>query len=157
VLAFVGLASALFITSALHGMNQLARVEFLSQAASDAAGLQIEIDHLLIRVKDAANYVNSGAGNQQLEKVRNPVNGSRYVTDLGYLATQDGQRHSLAGTPTAPRPARAKSPGWPPSPTASPAMPLWPIPTIIRACSVGTVRMRWCWFRDCRAPRPMKS
>jgi hypothetical protein len=67
VLAFVGLASALFITSALHGMNQLARVEFLSQAASDAAGLQIEIDHLLIRVKDAANYVNSGAGNQQLE------------------------------------------------------------------------------------------
>lgn len=106
VLAFVGLASVLFIASALHGMNQLARVEFFSQADSDAAGLQIEVDHLLLRVKDAANYVNSGVGDLQLEKVRNPVNGSRYVTDLGYLATRDGQRHSLAGN-TDSTPARA--------------------------------------------------
>jgi hypothetical protein len=52
VLAFVGLAGR-----ALHHLGAAWHEPagaggILSQAASDAAGLQIEIDHLLIRVKD---------------------------------------------------------------------------------------------------------
>jgi signal transduction histidine kinase/CheY-like chemotaxis protein len=95
VLAFIGVISIVFTVSALRSMNQLAHGQFVSQADADAADVRIEIDHLMLRVKDAANYVSAGEGDMQLAKMRNNVNGSRYVTDIGYISTADLQNRSL--------------------------------------------------------------
>ena len=95
VLVFVGVVSTVFTVSALRAMSQLAQGQFVSEADASAADLRVEIDHLLLRLKDAANYVTSDASLLQLAKVQNKVNGSRYVTDLGYITPGDRQRHSL--------------------------------------------------------------
>ena len=150
VLAFVGTVSAVFTISALHAMNQLAQVEFRSQAASHAANMTIQIERLILRVKDAANYINSDMGAVQLTKVRNSVNGSDYVTDIGYLGTADNQRHSLqtsaplAAAPEEVRRLTARR-------NSGPASPSWPAPTIIPACSRTNAATLWCSSRACRA------
>jgi hypothetical protein len=150
VLAFVGLLAALFITSALHGMNQLARAEFVSQAASDAAGLRIEIDHLLIRVKDAANYVNSNAPDLAAQKLTGALNGSRYVPDEA-IWRHDGCAIRAWGRRQHRRPRRDRQPGAIAAGQAGYAL-WWPIPTY--PALFGRDRQdALVLVQACRAPR----
>jgi hypothetical protein len=61
VLGFVGLLAVIFTLSALETMDRLGHAQFVSQTEAHETALRTQIDHLVIRLKDTANYVNSNA------------------------------------------------------------------------------------------------
>ncbi|WP_206239689.1 hybrid sensor histidine kinase/response regulator [Novosphingobium terrae] len=97
VLGFVGLLAVIFTASALTGMNRLGRAQFLAQAQAHETELGTQIDHLALRLKDAANYVNADVATYPAQKVSGNLTGTPYVLDQGFLAVADHLRHSGMG------------------------------------------------------------
>ncbi|WP_068079935.1 hybrid sensor histidine kinase/response regulator [Novosphingobium rosa] len=94
VLGFVGLLAVIFTASALTGMNRLGRAQFQAQAQAHETELRTQIDHLVVRLKDAANYVDAGVETYPAPKLSGSLTGTPYVLDQGYLAVADHLRHS---------------------------------------------------------------
>jgi len=107
VLGFVGLLSVIFTLSALETMDRLGHAQFVSQTEAHETALRTQIDHLVIRLKDTANYINGNAPDLAAKKLSGALNGSPYVQDEGYLGTDDHLRHSGMGRNAAPSPQAA--------------------------------------------------
>jgi hypothetical protein len=88
-------------------MDRLGHAQFVSQTEAHETALRTQIDHLVIRLKDTANYVNSNAPDLAAQKLTGALNGSPYVQDEGYLGADDHLRHSGMGRNALPSPQAA--------------------------------------------------
>ncbi|MED5545827.1 MAG: ATP-binding protein [Pseudomonadota bacterium] len=94
----LGLASlALFAAGwqLVRTITDLANRQFEAESNAVETHAQFELFRAVIWLKDSTNFINSGAGDLFVKKLRNNPNGSNYVHSLGYIEVASGKTVDL--------------------------------------------------------------
>jgi len=91
VLALVSLVMCVLLISSGFALKDLVLRQFQSEAHGIGTNAKFEVNKAIIRVKDAANFINSDAAIMVAAKVSGSVRKSSYITDIGYIQASDAQ------------------------------------------------------------------
>ncbi|WDF70883.1 hybrid sensor histidine kinase/response regulator [Novosphingobium sp. KACC 22771] len=108
-LALSALAMVAVTGVSFTAVTQLLDQQYVAETKAATTSTKFEIYKALIRLKDAANFINSGAGSMVAVKARQSTNKSDLIRAIGYVEPDTGRAVDLLGGRDVTTPAGQKA------------------------------------------------